>query len=214
VGWGATWKAPGISELTSKTDLMTFDIGEISGDITDRIHTIKDILEQMCPTIVLDNLMGIRWTKLLINSTFSGMSAVLGCTFGDVVDNEKTLLCAKHIANECIATARCLGIKMEPIQGQDIEKLLAFKTKEERDCKDPIFKKLVGPHRKAKVSMLQDLEKGRRCEIDAINGVVCESGKKCSVPTPVNDTVVEIIKGIESGKFKYEFSNIELFNIP
>jgi 2-dehydropantoate 2-reductase len=59
--------------------------------------------------------------------------------------------------------------------------------------------------------MLQDLQKGRKCEIDAINGVVCETGRKFNVPTPMNDKVVEIVKKIESGELKYEFSNLELF---
>lgn len=214
VGWGATWIEPGVSELTSNPDKMTFDLGELDGQITERIQKIKELLELMCETIVLDNLTGIRWTKLMVNATFSGMSAALGCTFGDVLDDERALLCVKHIANESIDVARAKGIKMEPIQGFDLGTLLAFNTKEERDSKDPIYHKMWGPHRKLKASMLQDLEKGRKCEIDAINGVVCDGGKEVNVLTPVNDKVVEVVKGIQEGKYKYEFSNIEMFEIP
>jgi ketopantoate reductase len=45
-------------------------------------------------------------------------------------------------------------------------------------------------------------QKGRKCEIDAINGVVCESGKEHEVPTPINDMVVEIVKKKELGELK------------
>jgi 2-dehydropantoate 2-reductase len=59
--------------------------------------------------------------------------------------------------------------------------------------------------------MLQDLEKGRGCEIDSINGVVCKYGDKYDVPTPFNDLVVEIIHGIEDGKYPLRFDNIRIF---
>ena len=64
--------------------------------------------------------------------------------------------------------------------------------------------------------MLQDLEKGKRCEVDAINGVVCAYGRKYGVPTPYNDKVCEIIiHGIEDGKYTYTFDNVKLFaNLP
>ena len=63
--------------------------------------------------------------------------------------------------------------------------------------------------------MLQDLEKGKKCEVDAINGVVCAYGRKYGVPTPYNDKVCEIIHGIEDGKYTYTFGNVKLFaNLP
>jgi 2-dehydropantoate 2-reductase len=59
--------------------------------------------------------------------------------------------------------------------------------------------------------MLQDLEKNKKTEVDAINGVVSAFGSKVGVPTPMNDKVVEIIHGIEDGKLKPTFSNLEYF---
>jgi 2-dehydropantoate 2-reductase len=214
VGWGATWLEPGVSELTTNADIMTFDLGEINGEITDRLLKVKAILELMCKTELMVNLTGIRWTKLLANCTFSGMSASLGCTFGEILDNEKALECIKHLANECINVSLAQGIIMEAIQGFDLGKLLAFSTEEERSTKDEIYQKMWGPHRSSKASMLQDLEKGRKSEIDAINGVVCNLGRKFNVATPVNEKVVEVVKGIESGKYKYEFTNLDMFEIP
>ncbi len=44
---------------------------------------------------------------------------------------------------------------------------------------------------------------GRRCEIYDINGVVCETGRKCGIPTPVNDVIVKVVAGIQDGKYEY-----------
>jgi 2-dehydropantoate 2-reductase len=66
-------------------------------------------------------------------------------------------------------------------------------------------------HRDIEPSMLQDLKKGKPCEIDAINGVVCDFGKKYGVATPVNDRIVEVIKKEQAGELKLEASNIRLF---
>ena len=60
--------------------------------------------------------------------------------------------------------------------------------------------------------MLQDLKKGKPCEVDAINGIVCDWGKKCGVPTPINDRIVSIIKKAERGEITVSSDNVALFN--
>ena len=67
-------------------------------------------------------------------------------------------------------------------------------------------------HRNIEPSMLQDLKKGKACEIDAINGVVCEWGRKCGVKTPFNDKIVEIIKKCEKGELTPCAENIKFFD--
>ena len=213
VGWGATWRGPGVSMLTSEPDKMTFDLGEMNGVVRERTTEVAALLNLAGKAEIVTNLAGVRWTKLLVNATMSGMSAALGCTFGDVLDNAKALDCAAHIANASLQVAAARGIKMDPIQGFDLTRL-AFATKEERAAKAPIYNALFGPHRLLKASMLQDLEKGNRTEIDAINGVVSDWGARLGVPTPVNDKVVETVKGIEAKKYSYQMSNLDFFAIP
>ena len=213
VGWGATWVRPGVSMLTSDPDKMTYDVGELNGTITDRVQAVANILNMAGKAEIVNNLPGVRWTKLLVNATFSGMSAVLGCTFGDILDNEKALTCAAHIANETINVANAIGVRLEPIQGHDL-RILAFETADEMNAKFPIYHLVYGPHRLLRASMLQDLEKGKKCEIDAINGVISTTGKTKNVSTPINDQVVEIIRGIESKAYKPEFSNLNLIKLP
>lgn len=213
VGWGATWLKPGVSELTSDPNKMTLDLGELDGSVTDRVKRVAGVLEKICPTEITTNLAGIRWSKLLINATLSGMSASLGCTFGDVLDNDKAMACAAIIGNETIQVTGKLGITLEKIQGADL-RILAFRTKPEMVQRFAIYRAVFGPHRLLKASMLQDIEKGLKTEIDAINGVVATKGKAVGIATPINDKVVEIVKGIEAGTFKPVFQNLDLFDLP
>ena len=68
-------------------------------------------------------------------------------------------------------------------------------------------------HAAIEPSMLQDLKKGKPCEVDAINGVVCERGKAAGIPTPVNDKIVELIREIQDGKRKTGKENLKEFNV-
>lgn len=65
-------------------------------------------------------------------------------------------------------------------------------------------------HASLVASMLQDIRAGKKCEIDAINGVVCAFGKKYGIPTPFNDRTVEIVHALEDGA-PIVFSNIEKY---
>ncbi|HTY21722.1 MAG TPA: 2-dehydropantoate 2-reductase [Desulfomonilaceae bacterium] len=213
VGWGATWIKPGVSELTSEEQKMTLDLGEPDGTMSERVTEVADVLNLICPTEVTTNLAGIRWAKLLINSTMSGMSAALGCTYGDLLDNVKALACVSHLSLELLKVAEALGVTLEPMQGQDL-RMFSFKSEDEMIQKFAIYKALYGPHRLLKASMLQDLEKGFKTEIDAINGVVCVNGRKTGIATPVNETVFHVVKSIESGKLKPVFENLDFFKLP
>ena len=69
----------------------------------------------------------------------------------------------------------------------------------------------IRKHRLAKPSLLQDLENGKKTEIDSINGIVCEFGRKHNIPTPYNDLVLSVIHKIEQGEYKPGFENLRLF---
>lgn len=212
VAWGATMKEPGVCELTSEPDSLTFSLGSLSSTPNHHLHEVKAMLELMGPVDLDSNFIGNRWSKLLINSAFSGMSAVLGCTFGEAAKDKQSRKIVQALIKECIDVCATGGIKIEPIQGKDVVKLL--------DYHDPIKKAIsffiipiaIKKHALLKASMLQDLEKGKLTEVDAINGVVCAFGKKVSFPTPMNDKVVEIIHRIEAGELKPSLENLSLFS--
>ena len=212
VAWGATLHGHGVSELTSEPDSMSFGLGRMNGKKDEKLMYVKELLEKMCPVDLEENFMGVRWSKLLINAAFSGMSAVTGGTFGDAADRKDSRVCCQNIIKECIDVAAAAGIKIEPVQGKDIVKLLNYSNPIKKKFAFILIPICIKKHAALKASMLQDLEKGKKCEVDAINGVVCAYGKKYGVKTPYNDKVCEIIHGIEEGKYKPSFDNIKLFS--
>ena len=213
VGWGATWLGPGVSELTSEKDKMTISLGAHGPVPPSAVDAVKMEMSRICEIEPVENLIGVRWTKLIVNATMSGMSTVIGGTFGDVLDNEKALTCVAHIGDEAIRAAAAAGIRLEPMQGHDIN-ILAFKTAEDMNFRREIYKLLFGPHRNLRASMLQDLDRGVRTEIDAINGVICETGRSHGVPTPVNDGVVAVVHDAETGKVRPSVAMLERFRLP
>ena len=98
-----------------------------------------------------------------------------------------------------------------PVQGKDIVKLLDYKGSLKKAVSFFIIPIAIRKHAKLKASMLQDLEKGKITEVDAINGSVSDYGRKVGCPTPMNDKVVEIIHKIERGELKPSFENLQYF---
>lgn len=211
VAWGAAMKEPGVCELTSEPDSLTFSLGSFSSVPNRHLKEVKALLELMGPVEIDSNFIGSRWSKLLINSAFSGMSAVLGCTFGEAAKNRASRRIVQALIKECIDVCAAGGIKIEPIQGKDVVKLLDYSNAFKKAVSFFIIPIAIRKHALLKASMLQDLEKGKKTEVDAINGSVSAYGKKTGFPTPVNDKVVEIIHKIEDGELSPSFDNLKLF---
>lgn len=209
VGFGATWRGPGCSELTTEWETVqkyAFDIGEIDGTETERLNAVKNVLDSVGKCIKTSNIVGIKWTKLLMNATFSGMSAALGCTFGDVLDNQEAMKYLAFVADETIEVAWGSGIRLVDMQGDKLESLKLEKGDTVED-KMPLYLKVWNPHRKLKASMLQDLEKGLQTEIQYINGVVCTKGKELGIPTPYNDMITKLVSEAEANRKVPLFEN-------
>lgn len=116
VGWAGILRGPGVSELASLPEIMTYDIGELNGEQSERIEAAKAALDNAGKAEITTNLTGVRWSKLLVNASLSGMSTVLGCNGARILDNEKALRAAVSIMVETLKTAAALGIKVEPMQ--------------------------------------------------------------------------------------------------
>ena len=211
VAWGATMQSPGVCELTSEPDALSFSLGAISKQRSKHFAKVKELLEMMGTVEVEENFLGTRWSKLLINAAFSGMSAVLGCTFGEAAGPKDSRRIVQALIKECIDVCQVGGIRIEPVQGKDIVKLLNYTNALKRAFSFFIIPIAIRKHAKLKASMLQDLEKGKLTEVDAINGAVSEYGRMVNFPTPVNDKVVEIIHRIERGELKPCFDNLKYF---
>ena len=212
VEWGATLSSPGVCTLTSDPASLSFHMGKMEGISDEQFKKVKDLLELMCPVYEEENLIGARWSKLLINATFSGLGTVVGGVFGDVSENKAAAKVAIRCMKECIDVGHAAGAEFAPVQGKNITALFYYKNAVKRAIATMLIPIAMKKHRNIEPSMLQDLKKGKPCEIDAINGIVCEWGRKCGVKTPINDKIVEIIKKCEAGELKPEAANIKLFD--
>ena len=211
VAWGATMQGPGVCELTSEPDALSFSLGAITEKRSKHFDRVKELLTLMGTVEVEDNFLGTRWSKLLINAAFSGMSAVLGCTFGEAAGDRQSRRVVQALIKECIDVCAKGSIRIEPVQGKDIVKLLNYHNPVKKAFAFLIIPIAIRKHAKLKASMLQDLEKGKLTEVDAINGAVSAFGRKVHCPTPANDRVVEIIHRIERGELKPCFDNLKFF---
>ena len=211
VEWGATLSAPGESTLTSAPDSLSFHMGGMPGIPKERLQKVRDVLEKMCPVEIEPNLPGARWSKLLINATFSGLGTVIGGTFGDVTGDARAREAAVRCMKEVIDVGHAAGVEFAPVQGKNITALFYWKNPVKKAVAKWILPVAMKKHAAIEPSMLQDLKKNKPCEVDAINGVVCEWGRKTGVPTPVNDKIVEIIREIQKGKRKTGKENLDVF---
>ncbi|MGM0859618.1 MAG: ketopantoate reductase family protein [Bacillota bacterium] len=214
VEFGATFIEPGVSRLTTEYahfKKYAFQIGELNGEITERIQRIKSILNLVGGTHISDNLVGTKWSKLLINNAFSGLSAALNGKYGDILDNEIGIVSAVHIADETIKVGHANGVTFAKMGGLDIESL---ELTSENDLPDRIqtFRAAMESSRLLKASMLQDIEKKRKTEIDYINGVVPRLAEGTGISTPYNDMVVKLVKTAEQYQTVPNFDvNIKFF---
>ena len=213
VAWGATLQEPGVCELTSSPDALSFSLGALSLHRNKNFDKVKDLLSLMGKVDVEENFIGTRWSKLLINASFSGMSAVLGCTFGEAAGPHASRSVVQMLIKECIDVCEAGGIRIEPVQGKDIVKLLDYTNPLKKAFSFFIIPIAIRKHAKLKASMLQDLEKGKLTEVDAINGAVVDFGRKVGCPTPMNEKVVEIIHQIERGELQPSRDNLKFFKL-
>lgn len=176
---GGTQLAPG-HVLAGTAGKLTV-IGELDGGVSPRVQHIADLFTQAgLRTTVSDNIMGTIWDKLLINVATGALTGVTGLPYGPLYDVPELQACAVAAVAEAMAVARASGIRLGIAEPLDAWRLAS-----------------AGLPDAFRTSMLQSLDKGAPTEIDYINGAVVQQGARVGVPTPVNQTLVACIKGLE-----------------
>ena len=119
MSWGATFHGNGMSELTSEAEreTLTFNIGKYGNNDESLFSYIVELLHTMGNVTIEENFIGARWSKLLINAAFSGLSVVTGENFGKIAQNRTSRKLALEAIKECIDVAEASHIVIEPIQG-------------------------------------------------------------------------------------------------
>jgi 2-dehydropantoate 2-reductase len=121
------------------------------------------------------------WEKLLVNVATGALSAITKLPYGLLYQVPEVEACAVAAVAEAMAVAQASGITLTTT-----------------DPRTPWVKAAAGLPFEFKASMLQSIEKGSVTEIDFVNAAVVAQGRKYGVPTPVNQTLVACLKGIES----------------
>jgi 2-dehydropantoate 2-reductase len=168
-------------------------VGELDGSERDRTRLLARCLESGFEVRLTRNLRGQIWSKLLVNSTFTGLSAVSGLRYGGVAEHPYGREAAYAIWTEGVTVGEAEGLTLETVY-HDVEP----RSLVERD--DAALDRLMAIAGNTKPSMLQDLEQGRATEVDVVNGGVAERGRAHSIPTPFNDRVVELVHLMEDGE--------------
>jgi 2-dehydropantoate 2-reductase len=164
--------APGVIHHTSSGSLI---LGEIDGRDSARVRVLAATFEGAgVKAPVTTRIRDELWTKLIGNTSYNPVAALTGALMSDINDNPGLLALIRRMMVEAIAVAEAYGCKMTV----SLDERFALARKLGR----------------AKVSMLQDIEKGRPLEIDAIVAAVGELGRRAGLATPTIDGVEALIR--------------------
>jgi 2-dehydropantoate 2-reductase len=153
-----------------------FILGEPDGSRSKRLQQLSSALSAAgFDAPMRDNIRWNIWLKLWGNVCFNPISALTGASLGHMTQNPELRALCKTMMLETQAVNEALDVR---IPGDMMDRRLAGAS-------------AAADH---KMSMLQDLERGRSLEIDALVGVVQELGRLTSVKTPVIDAVLALIK--------------------
>ncbi len=175
---GAAVLAPGHVRETAAGETV---IGERDGLITERLERIASELSNAgLPTTTTRRLEDMIWAKLVINASLNATCAVTGASPGQLLASADGCNWLRTIAQEVASVARAAGRELPfPDAGERVI----------QHCRT------IGA---SKPSMLQDVERGRWTEVDAINGAVVREGERLGVPTPYNRALTLLVKTIEA----------------
>jgi 2-dehydropantoate 2-reductase len=170
--------APGCIKHGGRGDLLIGDLpGRADPPREAAIASVSALFEASgVPCRVSPDIQADLWTKLMTNAGLNPVSAVVLATYGDVVAIPESRETIRQLVNECVMVARASGVSLPP--ADFAENVLRFAERAGQ-----VF-----------ASTAQDLERGKRTEIDALNGFVVRRGAELGVPTPVNQALLALVK--------------------
>ena len=185
-----------------------FRSGETNGTVSKRIEDLMDMMRNIDNSKATTNIWGERWCKLATNCMGNPVGGISGLGATGQRDNANARKLAINLAKETVQVGSALGFNVEPVRGVDAE---TWNRADDGEVFEEIDAKMLG--RKADVdwrsSMAQDVYKGRRSEIDFMNGYVVRKGREANVPTPASAAVVEGMHRIDSGAWQQDPANID-----
>lgn len=186
---GAALAGTGVSEQRNAGHLL---IGEVQGGDSARAAQVRDWLGQGPQVRTTANFRGAVWSKLLLNCAVTTLGAVAGCTMRQYLPAPGARELFDRVYDEALAVALAAGARpetmlVEPVPGPD---------------RDAWRERVLAGYGDARPSMLLDFERGRRTEIDFINGYVADLGERLGVPVPANAAVAATVRAISRGELQ------------
>ncbi len=132
------------------------------------------------PSAYTDDIIAYLWAKVLYNAPLNPLGAVLGLTYGELAEDPELRAVMDGIIDEAYAVARARAVRLRSASAEGFRR--------------EFYGRLVPATAGHRSSMLQDIERGRPTEIDAINGRIGEYGRALHIPTSLNDAVTRLVR--------------------
>jgi len=197
---------PGIVRRSTLPAKTWFGVGAFHPAHQHRVADAVEVLSHAGKCDVSDEVIAAKWMKLIVNSMNQAMKALLGATNEQISKLDGVREVFLRSGEEALAAGQLMGHRIVPIFGLKPEDV-----QNTNQLLETLLDKLtrdVGPT--AINTMLQDHMRGRRTEVDMINGLVAEESRRRGRPTPVNDVIVALTHEIEAGRLKPGIENFAL----
>lgn len=197
---------PGWVKRVTDQTRTAFVLGELHGSITPRLRNVEQVLSAAGKTEISANILGAKWSKLVFNS-MTPFDAITLVPMPELIKTTDVLALSVKLGRESMQVATALGHNLEPIHGFTAAEFLDL-TEELLENMLRKFFSITGG--KERSHALQDILRGRRTELEYLNGLVAKKGREVNVRTPMNEAVTSMIKQIEQGILKPDRSNLKI----
>ncbi len=157
---------------------------------------LKVLLEPHLPVVVSTNPLGFRWNKLAINSVINGLGAISGLALGPLFARQAARHAAIGLIKEAAAVMRALQIEEGIVPGAisvyRFAKLPAL-------VQHLVLFVLGRKYAKIRTSMLQDVERGVKTEVEQIHGAIVAAAEQVGIAVPLTQKVVQLVHALENG---------------
>ncbi len=175
-----------------------FRVAELDGRVTARAEMVAGLLNTIDGAYSSDNLFGERWAKLCQNSMGNAISASSGLGSQEMADDPRCRTIRIQLCKEGAQVGLAMGLNVVDINGLPAQ---TWADADKGDVYEELdaFMAARGGRVNWLASMAQDAHKGRRSEIDFMNGLVAAKGREVGIPTPFNDAVIEAMRAVDAG---------------
>ncbi len=172
---------------------------------TDYLDTIFKMLSNAGTVVKIDDIQSAKWMKLLVNSMSLGPFAILGRPVQEGLRTDGMRELILKIGEETQRIGELLGFTPFPIMG--LSKQEVKTTNNLPALLIDTLAEHVGPV--AQDCILQDFKRGRRTEIETINGFIVEKAREVGMEAPYNEAVIEIGKKIKEKELALSINNVQ-----